>query len=63
MAKRLFLLCLLASAALTDLSAAAQTHPNFFGTWKLHQDASSVPSDAPRDTVFVIEHDEPQFKL
>jgi hypothetical protein len=62
MTKRFFLLCLLALAALADLSAAAQTHPNFSGTWKLHQDASSVPSDAPRDTVLVIDHNEPRFK-
>jgi len=44
------------------LFAAAQTRPDFSGTWKLNEGQSQATITGPRGIVFQIRHQEPSFK-
>ncbi len=39
------------------------TKPNFTGTWKFNPDKSVLQSPSPESSIFVIEHNEPDFRL
>lgn len=51
-----------AMAAVAMLSAGAQTHPNFTGTWKLNESLSGTSATGPREIVWKIEHNDPKLK-
>lgn len=55
-------LCLAALSASWALPAASDAHPNFTGTWKLNEVLSGTPLAGPREIVFKIEHNDPNFK-
>src|SRR5512145_2125397 len=39
------------------------TKPNFTGTWRFNQSKSTLQTPSPESSVFVIEHNEPHFRL
>jgi len=45
------------------LWAAEGTKPDFSGTWIFNHEKSRLESDPPTKSVFVIEHQDPNFKL
>ena len=53
-------LCLLLSPA---ISAADETKPDFSGIWKFNPAKSKLEMTAPTKSIFVIEHQDPRFKL
>jgi hypothetical protein len=61
--------CLFAALALTALAAGPRVQssqparPNYTGTWKANFAKSKLQIPAPENTLFVIEHREPHFKL
>ncbi len=51
-----------APAPPTAPAAAADTHPDFTGSWKLNETLSGTQAGSVRDVVFTIEHKDPIFK-
>ena len=51
---------MLAAAA---VAAGGETKPDLSGTWKLSLAKSRLEIDPPKNTIFVIEHHDPKFKL
>jgi len=47
----------------TVLAAGDGPKPDFSGTWIFNPEKSGLESSAPTKSVFVIEHDDPVFKL
>jgi hypothetical protein len=62
----MFRKAIVATFALLALAAtlAAQTHPNYSGTWKLNVDKSDFgPLPPPTSRIDVVEHSEPNLKV
>jgi len=47
----------------TALTAGDGTKPDFSGTWEFNPEKSRLEMTAPTKSVFVIEHQDPSFKL
>jgi hypothetical protein len=47
----------------TTLAAGDGTKPDFSGTWKFNPEKSRLEMTAPTKSIFVIEHQDPKFKL
>ena len=47
----------------TALAAGDGTQPDFSGTWRFNPAKSRLESTAPTKSIFVIEHQDPRFKL
>ena len=47
----------------TALAAGDGTQPDFSGTWEFNPAKSKLESNPPTKSIFVIEHQDPRFKL
>lgn len=48
---------------MAPLDREAAVHPDFTGNWRFNPDRSSLEITAPESTVFIIQHEEPLFRV
>jgi len=60
---RIACLLVVAPVLLVSVVSSAPPKPNFTGTWKVNLQKSKLQIPPPESTLFVVEHEEPNFRL